>query len=71
MQERLAKEIANAVNEILSPRGVGIVIEATHLCMVMRGVEKLQSTTVTSTMLGEFRENPKSRQEFLTLIKKS
>ncbi len=62
-------EIANAIGEALSPRGVGVVIEATHMCMVMRGVQKLNSKTVTSHMLGEFRADPKTRQEFLSLIR--
>ena len=62
-------EIATAIAEAVSPRGVGVVIEATHMCMVMRGVQKLNSKTVTSHMLGEFRADPKTRQEFLSLIK--
>eukprot|EP00301_Raphidiophrys_heterophryoidea_P004694 c12022_g1_i3.p1 GENE.c12022_g1_i3~~c12022_g1_i3.p1 ORF type:complete len:159 (-),score=40.66 c12022_g1_i3:422-898(-) len=71
IQERLCKEIANAIHELLEPLGVGVVIEARHMCMVMRGVEKHASMTTTSHMLGEFRENPKTRQEFLMLLSKS
>ena len=69
IQERLTKDVAHAVMEILKPQGVAVVMESSHLCMVMRGVEKINSKTVTSSMIGEFRENPKSRQEFLTLIR--
>ncbi|XP_001378968.1 GTP cyclohydrolase 1 [Monodelphis domestica] len=69
VQERLTKQIAVAVTEALRPAGVGVVVEATHMCMVMRGVQKMNSKTVTSTMLGVFREDPKTREEFLTLIK--
>ncbi|CAI9720509.1 GTP cyclohydrolase 1-like isoform X2 [Octopus vulgaris] len=68
VQERLTKQIAVAITEAVQPRGVGVVIEATHMCMVMRGVQKLNSKTVTSTMLGVLREDPKSREEFLTLV---
>jgi GTP cyclohydrolase I len=68
VQERLTSQIAQALMEHLEPRGVGVVIEARHLCMAMRGVEKQHSQTVTSAMLGEFRENGRARTEFLSLI---
>ncbi|KAL4593423.1 GTP cyclohydrolase 1-like [Arapaima gigas] len=71
VQERLSKQIAVAISDALEPRGVAVVIEATHMCMVMRGVQKINSRTVTSTMLGVFREDPKTREEFLSLIKSS
>ncbi|CAH1758524.1 8715_t:CDS:2 [Entrophospora sp. SA101] len=69
VQERLTKQIAVALEEILKPQGVAVVLEANHLCMAMRGVQKPGSTTVTSVMLGVFREQAKTREEFLTLIR--
>lgn len=69
VQERLTTQIAQTINELLQPRGVGVVIEAKHLCMMMRGVEKQHSTMVTSSMLGAFRDNEATRKEFLSLIK--
>ncbi len=68
LQERLTRQIAEALNEQIQPEGVGVVIEARHLCMIMRGVEKQHSRAVTSTMLGVFRENKNTREEFLALI---
>lgn len=69
VQERLTKQIAVALTEAIQPTGVGVVIEATHMCMVMRGVQKMNSKTITSCMLGVFRDDPKTREEFLALIK--
>lgn len=69
IQERLTSQIAKAIEEKLSPEGVGVIIEARHLCMVMRGVEKQQSTATTSAMLGVFRESKQTRDEFLSLIR--
>lgn len=69
VQERLTTEIAETINELLSPRGVGVVVEAKHLCMMMRGVEKQNSAMITSAMLGEFRKNDSTRKEFLNLIR--
>ena len=68
VQERLTNQIATALQRGLNPRGVGVVIEALHLCMAMRGVEKQNSITVTSAMLGGFKSDPRTRQEFLSLI---
>jgi len=70
VQERLTTEIANAINDILEPKGVGVVVEARHLCMMMRGVEKQNSFAVTSCMLGQFRTDARTRGEFLSLIEK-
>ncbi|BFZ06943.1 hypothetical protein BsWGS_09983 [Bradybaena similaris] len=67
VQERLTKQIALAITEAVQPAGVGVVVEASHMCMVMRGVQKLNSKTITSTMLGVFRDDPKTREEFLAL----
>ena len=68
IQERLTNQVANAIQQKIAPLGVGVVIEGRHLCMVMRGVEKENSHTVTSAMLGSFKDNPKTREEFLSLI---
>lgn len=67
VQERLTEEIAQALTDVLKPRGVGVVIEASHLCMMMRGVQKQNSKTVTSAVRGQFRTDPKTRDEFLRL----
>ena len=70
VQERLTVEIAEVIQSTLNPLGVAVVIEATHLCMVMRGVQKQHSVAVTSCMLGAFREQQQTRDEFLSLIRK-
>ena len=69
VQERLTTQIAQTLQEALQPRGVAVVMEAVHLCMVMRGVEKQNSKAVTSAMLGVFRDRPETRAEFMGLIK--
>jgi GTP cyclohydrolase I len=67
VQERLGEQVADALEEVLQPKGVGVVIEAVHLCMMMRGVEKQSSRTITSSMRGLFRDDAKTRSEFLRL----
>jgi GTP cyclohydrolase I len=68
VQERLTNQIAQTLQEAVDPVGVGVVVEARHLCMMMRGVEKQHSSAVTSAMLGAFRENLQTREEFLSLV---
>lgn len=69
VQERLTTQIAETISETLNPHGVGVVIEAQHLCMMMRGIEKQNSVAITSSMLGTFRTNVETRMEFMDLIK--
>ena len=69
VQERLTMEIARTLEEVLAPRGVGVVVEAKHLCMMMRGVEKQNTFAITSSLLGEFERDPKTRAEFMQLIR--
>ena len=71
VQERLTTQIAETIWELLAPKGVGVVVEADHLCMMMRGVQKQQSHTVTSCLLGSFKENRDTRAEFLNLVRGS
>jgi GTP cyclohydrolase IA len=68
VQERITTQIADAIMDILEPQGVGVVLEGQHLCMAMRGVEKQQSSTVTTSMLGIFREDSRTRKEFMESI---
>jgi GTP cyclohydrolase I len=70
VQERLTHQIAHALNDAIQPRGVAVVIEARHLCMMSRGVEKQHSSMVTSCVLGTFRNNPATRQEFMQLVRR-
>jgi GTP cyclohydrolase I len=69
IQEQLTTQIALAIERVIGAKGVGVIIEAEHLCMMMRGVQKQNSVTTTSMMLGSFRENQSTREEFLTLVK--
>ena len=69
IQERLTQEVAQTINEVIDPVGVGVICEARHFCMMMRGVEKQHSGTVTSSMLGSFRKNKATRDEFLALTR--
>jgi len=69
IQERLTTQIAETIQKVIEPQGVGVVIEARHLCMMMRGVEKQHSEAVTSSMLGSFRNEQETRHEFLSLIR--
>src|SRR5216684_1128887 len=71
LQERMTREIAEAINTVVTPRGVGVVVEGRHLCVEMRGVEKESSQTVTSCMLGVFRSDHRTRAEFLSHIQQS
>jgi GTP cyclohydrolase I len=71
VQERLTAQIADALQGLLQPQGVAVVVEATHMCMVMRGVQKSGSWTVTSAMKGVFANDARTRQEFMSLIRHS
>ncbi|MAD32973.1 MAG: GTP cyclohydrolase I FolE [Planctomycetes bacterium] len=71
VQERLTMQIATALEEVMQPKGVGVVVEASHLCMMMRGVEKQNSRTVTSCLRGLFRKDERTRAEFLRLVRDS
>ncbi len=68
VQERLTDQVAHAIQDVVQPKGVGVVIEAAHLCMMMRGVEKQNSKTITSAVRGIFRDDPRTRDEFLRLV---
>ena len=69
VQERMTQQIAQALDEVLRPKGVGVVAHAAHLCMMMRGVQKQNSAAMTSCLLGSFRADPKTRNEFLGLVR--
>ena len=71
VQERLTNQIAETIREKVNPLGVGVVMEATHLCMSMRGIQKQNSFAITSAMLGSFRQDARTRSEFLNLIRKA
>lgn len=68
VQERLTREVANAIMEVLKPQGVAVVMDSSHLCMVMRGVQKTTTSTITSCVLGCFERKEKTRTEFLSLL---
>lgn len=67
-QESMTAQIANTINDVLKPKGVAVIIDASHQCMTTRGVHKTEASTITSCMLGLFREDPRTRSEFMTLI---
>jgi len=69
IQEKMTTQIANLLNETLQPDGVGVVVEGQHMCMMMRGVQKDKAKMITSAMLGSFRDDEKTRNEFLSLIR--
>ncbi len=69
VQERLTQQVAETIQQVLQPKGVGVIMEARHFCMMMRGVEKQHSGTVTSSMLGEMRTRKDTRDEFLSLVR--
>ena len=71
VQERLTNEIAHVIEKVLQPRGVAVIVEAQHLCMMMRGVQKQNSYAISSAMLGEFESDPKTRGEFVQLIRRN
>jgi GTP cyclohydrolase I len=71
VQERLTREIAEAIEQAINPQGVAVILEAEHLCMMMRGVEKQHSSTTTSAMRGVFKEHQTTRQEFLSLVRRN
>ena len=71
VQERLTNQIAHVVEKVLQPRGVAVILEAQHLCMMMRGIQKQNSCAISSAMLGEFESDPKTRDEFVQLIRRS
>jgi GTP cyclohydrolase I len=70
IQERMTSQIAQALEEKMEPQGVGVIVEARHLCMQMRGIEKQHGKAVTSAMLGAFRHNKQTRDEFLSLVRR-